>query len=95
MEGELSYYHENNNSSHTITISDDTDDLLETIAAATTYEFSLKLVADTMETFLDNGIYEKTEMESHSVSVKCYTKPEVTTGTYDFSCLPFCINWDL
>ena len=67
---------------HELVISDTVADLSENIASATTYDFSVKLVADEMETLTSAGYYETIEMESNEATVKCYTNPAQLSGMY-------------
>ena len=69
---------------HELVISDTVADLSENIASATTYDFSVKLVADKMETLTSAGFYETIEMESNEATVKCYTNPAQLSGMYWF-----------
>ena len=54
----------------------------ESIASATTYEFSVKIIVDNIQTLTSDGTYEFTEMESEEGSVKCYTNPAQLLGIY-------------
>ena len=57
----------------------------ESIASATTYEFSVKIIVDNIQTLTSDGTYEFTEMESEEGSVKCYTNPAQLLGIHDLS----------
>ena len=54
----------------------------ESIASATTYEFSVKIIVDNIQTLTSDGTYEFTEMESEEGSVKCYTNPAQLSGIH-------------
>ena len=54
----------------------------ESIASATTYEFSVKIIVDNIQTLTSDGTYEFTEMESEEGSVKCYTNPAQLLGIH-------------
>jgi len=73
-------YDDGNIETHELVISDTVADLTESIASATTYDFSVKLVADKMETLTSAGFYETIEMESNEATVKCYTNPAQLSG---------------
>lgn len=49
-------------------------DYTQDIDSASTYEFSVKLVAPNME------YYDSTVMESNEVAITCYTNPTKLTG---------------
>ena len=80
-------YDDGNIETHELVISDTVADLTESIASATTYDFSVKLVADKMETLTSAGFYETIEMESNEATVKCYTNPAQLSGmSYPENC---------
>ena len=45
------------------------------ISSATTYEFSVKLIAPEKEILTSSGTYATTHMESNEGTIKCYTNP--------------------
>ena len=57
-------------------------DYTQDIDSASTYEFSVKLVAPNME------YYDSTVMESNEATITCYTNPTKLTGNVK----PFFLN---
>ena len=52
------------------------------ISSATTYEFSVKLIAPEKEILTSSGTYETTDMESNEGTIKCYTNPLPIDGKF-------------
>ena len=68
-------------------VGDHSLDFSQHIYPATTYEFTVKLVAPDLET------YGSEEMESNDISITCYSNPSKLLGKKSF--IPHCFSYGL